>query len=84
MPLAVRPGSSRGAKVVVHSMHDFPVEVHMKNPRAAGGVRGAEKWRHWHEPRALATLSVAVCEEKGKGLEMKAWRDDFEFLADCT
>jgi hypothetical protein len=48
------------------------------------GIRDAEEWLHWYEPRDMATLSVAVCEEKGKGgLEVKAWREDFELATDA-
>ena len=54
-------------------------EVYMMNPKAAGGIRGAEKWTHWYAPRKLATLAVATCEAKGKGLRVKAWRMDYEF-----
>ena len=54
-------------------------EVYMKNPRAAGGTRGAERWLHWCAPREVATLAVATCEAKAKGLQVKAWRLDYKF-----
>ena len=54
-------------------------EVYMRNPRAPGGIKGAERWLHWYAPRELATLGVAVCEEKRKGLRVKAWSMDYEY-----
>ena len=54
-------------------------EVYMMNPRAAGGIRRAERWCHWYEPRELATLGMAMCETKGKGLRVKEWRMDYKF-----
>ena len=54
-------------------------EVYMRNPKAAGGIRGAERWTHWYTSREMATLAVATCEEMGKGLRVKAWRLDYEF-----
>ena len=77
-------GNPRRIYFPVWASPDGKEEVYMKNPRAAGGIRDAKKWLHWYEPWDLATLSVVVCEEKGKGgLELKAWREDFEFATDA-
>jgi len=51
----------------VRASPDGKREVCMMNPKAAGGIRGAEKWLHSYEPRALATRSMTVCEEEGEG-----------------